>query len=71
MNFLIVEPSPLPILNSLGPKYSPQDPVLKYKDGSYKIEVLGISSWITFLDLKRSEDIRSQLYMYTYYDLHS
>ena len=26
MKFLIVEPSPLPILISLGPKYSPQDP---------------------------------------------
>ena len=30
MKFLIVEPSPLPILIPLGPKYSPQDPVLKY-----------------------------------------
>ena len=30
MNFLIVKPSPFPILISLGPKYSPQDPVLKY-----------------------------------------
>ena len=27
MKFLIVEPSPLPILIPLGPKYSPQDPV--------------------------------------------
>ena len=26
MKFLIVEPSPLPILIPLGPKYSPQDP---------------------------------------------
>ena len=30
MKFLIVEPSPLPILIPLGPKYSPQDPVFKY-----------------------------------------
>ena len=30
MKFLIVEPSPLPILIRLGPKYSPQDPVFKY-----------------------------------------
>ena len=30
MKFLIVKPSPLPILISLGPKYSPQDPVFKY-----------------------------------------
>ena len=29
MKFLIVEPSPLPILIPLGPKYSPQDPVFK------------------------------------------
>jgi len=28
MKFLIVEPSPLPILIPLGPKYSPHDPVL-------------------------------------------
>ena len=27
MKFLIVEPSPVPIRISLGPKYSPQDPV--------------------------------------------
>ena len=31
MKFLIVEPSPLSILIPLGPKYSPQDPVLKYE----------------------------------------
>ena len=30
MKLLIVEPSPLPILIPLGPKYSPQDPVFKY-----------------------------------------
>ena len=30
MKFLIVEPSPLPILIPLGPKYSPQDLVFKY-----------------------------------------
>ena len=30
MKFLIVEPSPLPILIPLGPKYSPLDPVFKY-----------------------------------------
>ena len=30
MKFLIVEPSPLPILIPLGPKYSPQDPAFKY-----------------------------------------
>ena len=30
MKFLIVEPSPLPILIPLGPKYSTQDPVFKY-----------------------------------------
>ena len=30
MKFLIVEPSPLPILIPHGPKYSPQDPVFKY-----------------------------------------
>ena len=30
MKFLIVEPSPLPIIIPLGPKYSPQDPVFKY-----------------------------------------
>ena len=30
MKFLIVEPSPLPILIPLGPKYSSQDPVFKY-----------------------------------------
>ena len=29
MKFLIVEPSPLPILIPLGPKYSPRDPVFK------------------------------------------
>ena len=29
MEFLIVEPSPLPILIPIGPKYSPQDPVFK------------------------------------------
>ena len=29
MKFLIVELSPLPILIPLGPKYSPQNPVLK------------------------------------------
>ena len=28
MKFLIVEPSPLPILIPLGPKYSPKDPIL-------------------------------------------
>ena len=27
MKFLIVEPSPLPILIPIGPKYSPQDPM--------------------------------------------
>ena len=27
MKFLIVEPSPLPNVIALGPKYSPQDPV--------------------------------------------
>ena len=27
MKFLIVKPSPLPMLIPLGPKYSPQDPV--------------------------------------------
>ena len=31
MNFLIVEPSPLPILIPLGPKYSPQDPEACHK----------------------------------------
>ena len=30
MKFLIVEPSLLPILIPLAPKYSPQDPVFKY-----------------------------------------
>ena len=30
MKFLIVETSPLPILISPRPKYSPQDPVFKY-----------------------------------------
>ena len=30
VKFLIVEPSPLPILIPLGPKYSPQDSVFKY-----------------------------------------
>ena len=30
MKFLIVEPSPLPILIPLGPKYSPRGPVFKY-----------------------------------------
>ena len=30
MKFLIVEPSPLPILIPLWPKYTPQDPVFKY-----------------------------------------
>ena len=30
VKFLIVEPSPLPILTPLQPKYSPQDPVFKY-----------------------------------------
>ena len=34
MKFLIVEPSPLPILIPLGSKYPPQDPV-----GREKIEV--------------------------------
>ena len=29
MKFLIVQPSPLPILVSLDPKYSPRDPVFK------------------------------------------
>ena len=29
MKFLIVEPSPLPIVIPLGLKYSPQDPVFK------------------------------------------
>ena len=29
MKFLIAEPSPLPILIPLGPKYSPQDPIFK------------------------------------------
>ena len=29
MKFLIVEPTSLPILIPLGPKYSPQDPVFK------------------------------------------
>ena len=28
MKFLIEEPSSIPILISLGPKYSPQDPIL-------------------------------------------
>ena len=37
MKFLIVEPSPLPILIPLGPKYSPQDPVFKLiGSNSYK-----------------------------------
>ena len=30
MKFLTVEPSPLPIRISLGPRYSYQDPVFKY-----------------------------------------
>ena len=30
VKFFIVEPSPLPIRISLGPKYSPLDPVFKY-----------------------------------------
>ena len=30
MKFLIEEPSPLPILIPLGPKYSPLDPVFRY-----------------------------------------
>ena len=30
MKFLIVEPSALPILIPLGPKYSPQDPVFTF-----------------------------------------
>ena len=30
MKFLIVEPSPLPILIPIGNKYSPQDSVFKY-----------------------------------------
>ena len=30
MKFLVVEPSELPILIPVGPKYSPQDPVFKY-----------------------------------------
>ena len=30
MKFLVVEPSPLPILILLGSKYSPRDPVFKY-----------------------------------------
>ena len=30
MKFLIVEPSPLPILIPIVSKYSPQDPVFKY-----------------------------------------
>ena len=30
IKFLIVEPSPLPNLIPLGPKYSPHDPVFKY-----------------------------------------
>ena len=29
LKFLIEEPSPLPILIHIGPKYSPQDPVFK------------------------------------------
>ena len=36
MKFLIVEPSPLPILIPLGPKYSPQDPVFKYPLPAFK-----------------------------------
>ena len=32
MKFLIVEPSPLPILIPLGPKYSPQDQPLTLLD---------------------------------------
>ena len=32
MKFLIVEPSPLPFLIPLEPKYSPQDPVFKYTE---------------------------------------
>ena len=32
MKFLIVEPSPLPIRIPIGPKYSPQDPILKYPE---------------------------------------
>ena len=31
MKFLIVEPSPLPILIPLGPKYSPQDYLFTYQ----------------------------------------
>ena len=30
IKFLIIGPSPLPILIPLGSKYSPQDPVFKY-----------------------------------------
>ena len=37
MKFLIVEPSPLPILISLGPKYLPRDPVLFYLKYNYDI----------------------------------
>ena len=36
MKFLIVEPSPLPILITLGPKYSPQDPVFKQDSKLYE-----------------------------------
>ena len=35
MTFLIVRPSSLPILISLGPKHSPQDPVFKYSAPAY------------------------------------
>ena len=45
MKFLIAEPSPLPILIPLGPKYSPRDPV-------FKCQIINPvpRPWVTFLN---------------------
>ena len=45
MKFLIVEPSPLPILIPFGPKYSPHDPILDVGI-PYEITVYGRVSLI-------------------------
>ena len=42
MKFLIVEPSPLPILVPLGSKYSPQDPRINININKLIMHVKGI-----------------------------
>ena len=63
MKFLIVEPSPLPILIPLGPKYSPHDPVFKYP---IKFAIVKYSNCIVFrvLELFESQSLRGSSFFF-------